>query len=37
MQQLEAVVKYVCKMNQWPSWKVPKTSVWNAINSAGLS
>jgi len=24
-------------MNQWPSWKVPKAFVWNAINIAGLS
>jgi hypothetical protein len=33
----EAVIKYICRMYQWSSWKVPEAFIWNAINTAGLS
>jgi hypothetical protein len=29
----EAMVIYVCQMNQWPSWKVPKAVVFNLFSS----
>jgi len=31
------MIKYVCQMNQSPSWKVPKALFWHPINSASHS
>jgi hypothetical protein len=33
MRQPKAVIKEMCEVNQWPSWKAPAAFVRNAINS----
>jgi hypothetical protein len=37
MGQPMAVIKEMCQVYQWSSWKVPEAFIWNVINSAGLS